>query len=127
MRKAHLFLLTLLLTLTGALGASAQTKEAYYTVNYDEIDSRYIFYYDNKRGQRSNTYSLTENGNKLILWLGNDTRIKFDSSFADYRPKNTSHWFEDVVSGTVIFEGMEYLNTSEVTNMSYMFKGLCGE
>ena len=39
MKKAQFFLLTLLLTLTGALGANAQTKEAYYSVEYlDEED-----------------------------------------------------------------------------------------
>ena len=124
MKKTTLFLLTLLLTFAGALGLSAQTKEAYYTAVNDETGEGGIntFYYDNKRSQRSNTYSLTEDGTRLHLNTGNGSTIIFDSSFADYRPTNTSHWFEGIGCGFAKFEGMENLNTSQVTDMSCMFK-----
>ena len=141
MKKAQFFLLTLLLTLTGALGANAQTKEAYYSVeyldeDYDEFDNlsyracRYVFYYDDQRATRGRTRNVTQNGTPLdfsteyvIEFI---KRVVFDSSFADYRPKNTSHWFEGLSDATLYFEGMENLNTSEVTNMSYMFSNVSG-
>ena len=49
------------------------------------------------------------------------TRAVFDPSFANYKPKSTVCWFYSCQSLTAI-EGMEYLNTSEVTNMSAMFR-----
>ena len=74
------------------------------------------------------------------------TTIRFDKSFAQYRPKSTRKWFEltenkgevtygwnqDVFMlicgiGTAVtkIEGLEYLNTSETTNTERMFYGLC--
>ena len=108
---------------------SAQTKEAYYTAFQDEegLYAKNIFYYDNQRNQRSNTYLLPTNGGKLDgICVAVETYFIFDRSFADYTPKNTSHWFEDFFSDHVVFQGMENLNTSEVTDMSYMFHGMKG-
>ncbi len=48
-------------------------------------------------------------------------RAVFDPSFANYKPKSTVCWFYSCQNLTAI-EGMEYLNTSEVTNMSAMFR-----
>lgn len=47
-------------------------------------------------------------------------RVIFDSSFAKARPKCTMAWFADMSTITKI-EGLQYLNTSEVTFMSEMF------
>ena len=47
-------------------------------------------------------------------------RVVFDSSFAKARPKCTMAWFADMSTITEI-EGLQYLNTSEVTFMSEMF------
>lgn len=52
-------------------------------------------------------------------------KVVFDSSFAESRPVSTYGWFNDCVNLTE-FEGMQYLNTSEVTNMEIMFSG-CGQ
>ncbi len=46
--------------------------------------------------------------------------VAFDASFADFRPKSTANWFSGQERLTVI-EGLEYINTSEVTDMSSMF------
>ena len=106
-------------------------NQAYYTVsiNNDPITaSNYIyvyFYYDNLKDTRSNTYLVPTNGGKLNIECEyNDVvSVTFDSSFADYRPTNTSHWFEGLTleDRGVEFNYLENLNTSEVTDMSYMF------
>ncbi len=51
---------------------------------------------------------------------GSITDVVIDPSFADARPKYTTSWFDGFKSLTNI-EGLEYLNTSEVTNMVGMF------
>ena len=48
------------------------------------------------------------------------TRVVFDESFASVRTTSCYSWFSDFYSlGTI--KGLENLNTSEVTNMKYMF------
>ena len=109
-------------------------KEAYYTVvakdNAGEgyiTDTDVTFYYDNLRNTREeDTFLLPENGGKLSITDGETIEIVFTSSFADYRPTNTSHWFEDLSGLVVSFSGMENLNTSIVTDMSYMFYRMTG-
>ncbi len=51
---------------------------------------------------------------------GNITKVVFDPSFADARPTSCQKWFYGCEKLTSI-EGIEYLNTSEVTNMFEMF------
>ena len=125
----------------------ANTKEAYYIVNscyvneegYSYLDHvEAFFYYDSQRDSRvrydisgnanPTSYLVPQNGGKLQIPSPgldiNDIYIKFDSSFADYRPTNTSYWFSDLSTGMLTFKGMEYLNTSEVTDMSHMFQGI---
>ena len=47
-------------------------------------------------------------------------RVVFDESFASVRPTSCYSWFSDFYSlGTI--KGLENLNTSEVTNMKFMF------
>ena len=48
------------------------------------------------------------------------TTVIFDTSFADARPTSTCHWFDGMYRMTRLI-GLVFLNTSEVTNMSYMF------
>ena len=47
-------------------------------------------------------------------------KVVFDASYAEARPTSTSLWFSAAVKLEEI-TGLEYLNTSEVTNMSLMF------
>jgi surface protein len=51
---------------------------------------------------------------------GSVTHVVFDSSFANARPTTTFYWFYDMDNLESI-TGMEYLNTSEVTDMTWMF------
>lgn len=46
--------------------------------------------------------------------------ISFDSSFANANPTTTRHWFYEFEKLEYIY-GLEYLNTSQVTNMNRMF------
>ena len=108
-----------------ALGAVAQEAYAVYTSDNTTLS----FYYDNDRSSRTGTtYDLNE-GATDTGWDtdGTDvnvTKVVFDPSFADARPTTTYGWFYEMKSLQSI-TGMEYLNTSEVTNMAYMFSD-CG-
>ena len=115
-------------------------KEAYYTVINNDAGDRVTvtLYYDYQRGKRSNTYLIPEDGGKLnvpSVSFDCSIDINIDSSFAEYRPTNTSSWFSytpiiskplnvEVSPFSYYFNGMENLNTSEVTDMSYMFSGI---
>ena len=105
----------MLLSLLIPLGAVAQ--EAYAVLD----GSTLTFYYDNQRSTRSGTkYSLNPE-NKVPSWFGNNIIIVvFDASFANARPTTTNYWFYYTNSLTEI-EGIQYLNTSSVTNMQKMF------
>ena len=108
-----------------ALGLHAQEAYAVYTADNTTLS----FYYDNDRSNRTGTtYDLNE-GATDTGWDtdGTDvnvTKVVFDPSFADARPTTTYGWFYEMKSLQSI-TGMEYLNTSEVTNMAYMFSD-CG-
>jgi surface protein len=90
-----------------------------------------------------NTYT-TESGEEVTvtnMWYGEDVtqtpsdawnawnspiapyceRVVFQPSFATVRPTTLSSWFYQFKALTTL-EGMEYLNTSEVTDMSHMFQ-----
>ena len=126
MKKLLLFRLAVLVTaMMCALGASA--KEAY--ACYTSENTTFTFYYDNDRSSRTGTtYDLnegaTDTGWESDGTNANVTKVVFDPSFADARPTTTYAWFYEMKSLQSI-TGMEYLNTSEVTNMAYMFSD-CG-
>ena len=122
MKKALLFRLAVLVAaMMCALGAAA--AEAY--ANYTSSNTTLTFYYDNYRSSRTGTtYDLNTLNNSPGWYTdgtnANVTKVVFNSSFADARPTTTYFWFyrmENLQSIT----GLSYLNTSEVTNMSYMF------
>ena len=67
-------------------------------------------------------YALNE-GNNYPMWyekLHIIQNVVFDASFANARPRSCYGWFNKCVSLTKI-EGIENLNTENVTNMSDMF------
>ena len=89
-------------------------------------NGKLTFYYDRQRDSRTVTFSLNTDSN-LPDWFNERyyssvTQVVFDSSFATARPTSTYYWFLGMTSLQSI-TGMKYLNTSEVTNMSYMFCG----
>ena len=83
------------------------------------------FYYDTQRNTRPGiTYDLNSSMDNPGWYSDGSsygvTKVVFDPSFASARPTSTYHWFAEMYDLTSI-EGMQYLNTSEVTNMASMF------
>ncbi len=92
---------------------------------YTSENTTLTFYYDSKRSSRTGTTYDLNTGETYTGWDTDGTKSKvtqvvFDSSFADARPTTTYDWFYSMTSLQSI-KGMRYLNTSEVTNMGYMF------
>lgn len=88
-------------------------------------DGTLTFYCDNQKSSRQGTtYNLPEKIHIAPLWYKEHARdIKktvIDKSFANVRPTWTHRWFEDCYYLTDI-QGIENLNTSEVTYMLCMF------
>ena len=81
------------------------------------------FYRDDERQLREGTCYSLNTGNNIPEWYdhrGTVKKVVFMPSFADARPTTTMLWFYGMSSLSQI-EGMEYLNTSKVTNMEGMF------
>ena len=92
---------------------------------YTSSNTTLTFYYDKQRSSRSGTTYDLNTGSNLPGWYNdgtyaNVTNVVFDSSFANARPTSTCAWFVDMEYLQTI-TGMTYLNTSEVTNMAWMF------
>ncbi len=92
---------------------------------FTTADKTLTFYYDNQRNTRpGKTYDMNE-GNHNSGWRDDGTndkvnKVVFDPSFAEARPTTTYGWFYGMQWMKSI-EGLEYLNTSEVRLMNYMF------
>ena len=67
--------------------------------------------------EHNNDDELFYHGEKI-----NISKVVFDASFANARPTSCYEWFDMCTSLTEI-EGIENLNTEEVTNMGSMFSG----
>ena len=114
------------------LSAQAQTREAYVAQSADQ--TTLTFYYDALRSTRTGTTWGIEETKKegyipVPAWAGTSqevdtttTRVVFDASFRDFRPTSTAKWFYRCEALKQI-EGLEYLNTAEVKDMSRMFYG----
>ena len=117
------------------LSAQAQTREAYVAQNADE--TRLTFYYDDQRATRTGTTwgieeTKKEGDDTFPAWAGTyqvadrlTTRVVFNASFRDFRPTTTALWFNNYRALKQI-EGVEYLNTQNVTDMDGMFYGCSG-
>ena len=112
------------------LSAQAQNREAYVAQSADK--TTLTFYYDALRATRTGTtWGIEETKEEwettYPAWAGTlkvtnetTTRVVFDVSFRDFRPTTTKRWFNLYYALRQI-EGLEYLNTSEVKDMSDMF------
>ena len=126
MKKALLFRLAVLVAaMMCALGAAAAEAYACYTSSNTTL----TFYYDSQRSSRTGTTYDLNTGNNWPGWMSDGTaasvtRVVFNSSFAGARPSSTQAWFANMTNLQSV-SGMQYLNTSEVTNMFYMF-AYCG-
>lgn len=89
---------------------------------FDDATETLTFSY--KGFKPEGAYELNEGGN-TPEWISKNSYVKkvvFDASFANARPASCYKWFCGCVNLAQI-EGIEYLNTEEVTNMAWMFKG----
>ena len=127
MKKNSLLLrmVVLVAAMMCALGASAAEAYACYTTSNTTL----TFYYDNYRSSRTGTtYDLNPGGSNPSWSTDgtnvNVTKVVFDPTFAQARPTSTVGWFYHMDNLQSI-TGISFLNTSEVTNMSYMFQ-YCG-
>ena len=104
-----------------ALGAAAAEAYACYTPS----NATLTFYYDDLRSSRPGTTYDLNTGNDSPGWESDGTnanvaKVVFDPSFADARPTTTRFWFFEMKNLQYI-QGLRYLNTSQVTDMSWMF------
>ena len=110
--------------------AQAQTRKAYVAQSADK--TMLTFYYDALRSTRTGTTwgieeTKKEGDDTFPAWAGTSfrsdsvtTRVVFDASFRDFRPTTTARWFYKYLALKQI-EGLEFLYTSEVKDMSGMF------
>ncbi|MBF1379891.1 MAG: BspA family leucine-rich repeat surface protein, partial [Porphyromonas sp.] len=114
------------------------TPEAY--VHLSEDQTTLTFYYDSLRADRDGkTWGIRdpkEDYEDYRVWRlgwspawtsGGESHTTvltavFDASFQDFRPTSMKHWFQSFRSLKII-EGLEHLNTSQVTSMGGMFSG----
>ena len=85
-------------------------------------DGTLTFFLASKETLGENEYGIYDGGAKPT-WLvnkNNITKVVFDPAFANARPTTCNGWFNGCVNLTSI-EGIEYLNTSQVTDMQNMF------
>ena len=93
---------------------------------FDEATNTLTFKRDNNKP--AGAFALNEGENAPGWYKPNDDRdntniikkVVFDASFANARPTSCYKWFYYCTELTTI-EGIEYLNTENVTNMSWMF------
>ena len=123
-------------TKTGTTMANPQTgyftkkPEAY--AHQSEDQKTLTFYYDNLRASRKGrTWGINETkvmqNLSVPAWAGTwevanetTTKVVFDASFQEVRPTTTAYWFLHYKALTDI-QGLEHLNTSQVTDMTAMF------
>ena len=95
---------------------------------FDEATNTLTFKHDTKKP--AGAFALNEIENAPGWYKPNDDgsnanitkKVVFDASFANARPTSCCEWFNGCTDLTTI-EGIEYLNTENVTDMSGMFWG----
>ena len=112
-----LMLITLMCLPVWSTAVQAQTKEAYAVL--DEATGTLTFKCDAAKPEGA--YDIINYGYYPGWYFSADkiTKIVIEPSFADARPTQCRRWFSDCRVKEI--EGIEYLNTSEVTTMDYMF------
>ena len=113
-----LVMLMLLTLATSARALADDDRKAYAVFDNGTL----TFYFDNQKATRTGAMNLNE-GNTFPDWNNNTsdiTTVVFSESFQYARPTSCYCWFYECTNLTEI-KGIEYLNTSEVTNMRGMF------
>ena len=112
-----LMLITLMCLPVWSTAVKAQSPEAYAV--FDSTTGTLTFKYDAAKPEGA--YEMNEDY-AVPGWydvVKDIKKIVFEPSFADARPTSCHYWFSNYRGEEI--EGLEYLNTSEVTNMVYMF------
>lgn len=117
-RRCALSLLLMLMLLQSVM-AQAQTRQMY--ARLDKETQTLTLYYGSN--YKESDYGISHFGRPLWETTAERKKIKtvvFDESFKDARPKNCGGWFWLFEALTTI-EHLDYLNTSEVDDMQFMF------
>ena len=117
-RRCALSLLLMLMLLQSVM-AQAQTRQMY--ARLDKETQTLTLYYGSN--YKESDYGISYFGRPLWETTAERKKIKtvvFDESFKDARPKNCGGWFWLFEALTTI-EHLDYLNTSEVDDMHFMF------
>ena len=119
----------LMLAMTMVMPASTWAQEQVMYTVYDTETKTLTFKYGVKQldwtGIVYDVPNDPTNTNISPEWLAKKTsitKVVFHESFKDARPTSCYEWFKYCIYLTSI-EGIEYLNTEKVTNMSFMFYG----
>lgn len=118
MKKVTFSFILSVMTLLMAITASAQENSAYAVLDTD--NGALTIRYDNSKPD--DAYEL---GGIPMMTAMKVKSIIIDESLASYKPTSCAKWFEMMMSVTAI-QGMEYIKTDDVTDMSAMFSG-CGK
>lgn len=111
-----------LLTLIFLLSPVNLLAQSDVKVVFNSADKSLTFQKGGTVPEGATVYSLNE-GDTKPGWSAQRakiTKVVFDPSFADVRPTSCYRWFWGCSKLTDV-QGLEYLNTSQVTNMSFMF------
>ncbi|MBR6852492.1 MAG: BspA family leucine-rich repeat surface protein [Prevotella sp.] len=124
----------ILMPTSAAEGDGSTYREAYAVLElttseeYEITDAWITLYYDDLKSTRKGTVvdidKMMESP-EIMQTRRVLHSVIIDPSFADARPTSTQYWFANCFELKTI-SGLEYLNTSEVTDMSAMFME-CGE
>ena len=109
-------------------GSHAFAQEAESYAVFDEATNTLTFKHDTNKP--AGAFALNEGDNAPGWYKPDDDgantntveKVVFDASFANARPTSCYEWFFGCTDLTTI-EGIEYLNTENVTDMSGMFYG----
>lgn len=127
MEKKYIYrLFVVVVCLLCSVSTFGQEAYAVYRPDY----TRLTFYYDDLRATRGGTSYDLNTGSVNPGWyldgtMSSVTRVVFNPSFVDARPTSTFGWFFGMENLQSISD-IKYLNTSEVTDMTNMFR-LCSK
>ena len=90
-------------------------------VVFEEGTGTLTFRYDTYKPEGAYDLNVGKNKPKWSSLIDKIKKVVFDASFANARPKSCYWWFGECYKLKAI-EGIEYLNTENVTDMSSMFQ-----
>lgn len=119
--RLSLLLLMLFTLLLLPANMVAQTAETAYAV-FDHDTGTLTFKYGDKPAEGAFELNQDEETPNWKEFQNDITKVVFDESFKQARPTTCFKWFENC-SNLETIEYLQYLNTSKVTDMAYMFNG----